>query len=87
MNFNPLQVICTQETLNAAEKARKESRPVWRVSSTVFSQVASDEILRPLGKFATPESNEKYPPIPTGNYVEQELDAINLKAPAPTSGN
>lgn len=75
--------MCTQETLEAAEKCRKEGRPAWRVSSTVFSQIASDEILRPLGKFATPETEAAYPPVPSGEYVEKELEAINLRAPSP----
>ena len=75
-------MVCTQETLDAAERARKEGRPAWRVSSTVFSQIASDEILRPLEGFATPEAVAAYPPIPSGKYVEQELEAINLRTPS-----
>jgi isopenicillin N synthase-like dioxygenase len=74
------EVVCTEETINAAEKAKTEGRPAWRVSSTVFSQIASDEILRPLDTFATPESLEAYPPTPAGKYVEEELEAINLKS-------
>jgi hypothetical protein len=75
-----LQVLCTQGTIAAANEARKQGRPQWRVSSTVFSQVASDEVLRPLGKFATPEPNVLYPATVSGQYVEDELQAINLKA-------
>jgi hypothetical protein len=78
-----LQVVCTQETIEAAEKARKEGRPAWRVSSTLFSQIASDELLRPLEKFATPEAVAAYPPMAAGKYVEEELAAINLRAPSP----
>ena len=78
-----LQVICTKETLDAADRCRKEGRPAWRVSSTVFSQIASDEIIRPLGKFATPEAEEAYPPIASGEYVQKELEVINLRAPSP----
>lgn len=72
------EVICTKDTVEAAKLARKENRPVWRVSSTVFSQIASDEILRPLGSFATEESVKDYPATPTGKYVQEELQFINL---------
>ena len=72
-------MVCTAETLEAAAKARDEGRPTWRVSSTVFSQIASDEILEPLGPFATPEAEAAYPAIPAGKYVQQELAMINLR--------
>lgn len=74
-----MQVICTPETLEAAAKARNEGRPAWRVSSTVFSQIASDEMLGPLGPFATSEAQAAYPAIPAGKYVQQELAMINLR--------
>lgn len=73
------EVLCTIETLEAAEKARREGRPVWRVSSTVFSQIASDEILRPLPPFHTEDSLRQYPSIATGKQVQEELESINLK--------
>jgi hypothetical protein len=76
-----LQVLCTQETLAAADKARAEGRPVWRVSSTVFSQIASDEVLVPLGRFAdSPGVAAAYPPTPAGQQVAAELQMINLMA-------
>lgn len=75
-----VQVLCTEGTIQAAKLAAEEKRPQWRVSSTVFSQIASDEILRPLGKFATAEAKAAYPETISGQYVEQELEAINLKA-------
>lgn len=39
-----LQVVVTEQTLAAAEAARAAGRPTWRISSTVFSQIASDEV-------------------------------------------
>jgi hypothetical protein len=80
--LNLLQVVCTRETIEAADRARKEGRPAWRVSSTVFSQIASDEIMKPIA-FATPEALAAYSPVPSGKYVEQELEAINLRTPSP----
>ena len=78
-------MVCTEDTLAAVEKARRHDaskNPLWRVSSTVFSQIASDEILRPLGHFATPQALAAYPAMASGEYVERELEAINLRAPS-----
>ena len=66
-------MICTEETLAAMEKARIEGRSLWRVSSTVFSQLASDEVLRPLKPFQNEGSIEKYPPMPVGTFVETSI--------------
>ena len=43
-------------------------------------QVASDQILRPLGVFASPETEQLYPPTLAGQFVQAELEAIRLKA-------
>ena len=74
------EVICTKETIAAKEAAMKEDKSTWRVSSTVFSQLASDEVLRPLPCFAQsdPDIDKKYPPIAVGQFVESELKYINL---------
>lgn len=71
----------TDETLAAIEQANRSGKlGIWRVSSTVFSQIASDEILQPISPlFATPEAKTRFPPIACGVYVQQELEAINLK--------
>lgn len=73
------EVVCTPDTLAAADKARQEGRPLWRVSSTVFSHIASDVILEPLGRFASPHTCGQYPPTPAGLYVQQELKTIKLR--------
>lgn len=73
------EVVCTAETLAAADAARNASRPLWRVSSTVFSHIASDVVLEPLGQFGTPALCEMYPPTPAGLYVQQELKTIKLR--------
>ena len=72
-------MVCTEEALEAARRALSEGRPPWRVSSTVFSHVASDELLHPLGAFATPQALAAYPPTPAGEQVQRELEAINLR--------
>jgi hypothetical protein len=66
-------------TAQAIERQKEEQRPLWRISSTLFSHVASDNTLQPLGKFAETEgAMDKYPPILTGKQVEDELKFISL---------
>lgn len=45
----------------------------------LFAHIASDAVLKPLGHFAESPLASKYPPICTGEFVEQELSVINLK--------
>ncbi len=74
-----VQVVCGEDTIAAVAAAAVEGRPLWRVSSTTFSQIASDEVLQPIGRFAVPESVGAYPPTAAGLYVQRELEAINLR--------
>jgi hypothetical protein len=73
------EVVVCSETLSAIQKAQAENRSLWRVSSTLFSHIASDVILEPLGDFKKYDSTGKYPPTYTGDQVRKELEAINLK--------
>lgn len=57
------EVIYTKEVEAKKNEAIKEGRIPWRVSSTLFSHVAYDVVLQPIGKFLTPETQKKYPPI------------------------
>ncbi len=48
------EVVVTEETLSAVHRAREAGRPLWRVSSTLFTHVASDKVsirrrFNPLG--------------------------------------
>ncbi|KAI7836680.1 hypothetical protein COHA_009456 [Chlorella ohadii] len=70
------EVICTEETLVAAQRAAAEGRPTWRVSSTI----ASDVVLQPLGRFAGAPGAAAYPATPAGRQVADELAMINLRA-------
>mmetsp|Transcript_27241 Transcript_27241/g.53566 ORF Transcript_27241/g.53566 Transcript_27241/m.53566 type:complete len:368 (-) Transcript_27241:121-1224(-) len=72
------EVVVADATLAAIEKAKAEKRSLWRVSSTLFSHIASDNILEPIGKFSTPEALKKYPPTKAGHQVQKELDHIKL---------
>lgn len=75
--------------MKALEKAKSEGRSLWRVSSTLFSNIASgtkrnisnslmnkDAELKPLGSFETKEALQQYPPILAGDQVEDELRKI-----------
>jgi isopenicillin N synthase-like dioxygenase len=42
------EVIVTERTQAAAAAARAAGRSTWRVSSTLFSHIASDVVLQPL---------------------------------------
>jgi hypothetical protein len=75
------EVVVTPETLKTIEKRREEGRSLWRISSTLFSHIASDVILQPLAHFAdAPGAAAEYPPKPAGVQVADELAAINLGA-------
>jgi isopenicillin N synthase-like dioxygenase len=74
------EVIVTQKTLEQVERARALGRPLWRISSTLFSHVASDNNLRVL--YGTQEekriAQEKYNDILAGDFVSRELEYIKL---------
>ncbi|KAL8262449.1 hypothetical protein R6Q59_023798 [Mikania micrantha] len=73
------EVVVTKSTRNAIEAAKKENRSLWRVSSTLFSNVASDAVLKPMGHFAKSPLAVNYPAMYAGEYFEKELSVINLK--------
>ena len=76
------EVVVTDDTLRAVERAKAAGRPLWRISSTLFCHVGSDNELKPLGQFATAAGSEevaaKYPPILAGLQVHRELESIKL---------
>ena len=80
------EVLHTPEAVTAAEAAREAGRSTWRVSSTLFAHVASDQILRPLGHFANRGDDGGYPPTPAGEYVESELSVIKLRRSSASAG-
>lgn len=72
------EVVVTPGTVDAIAAAKAAGRSLWRISSTLFSHIASDVLLAPLERFATPEALAAYPPMLTGEHVAAELAAINL---------
>ena len=72
------EVVVTDATVAAIERARRDGRSLWRISSTCFAHFASDGVLEPIGRFAALPSAAEYPPIKVGAQVAAELAAINL---------
>eukprot|EP01135_Chromosphaera_perkinsii_P002159 Nk52_evm93s217 gene=Nk52_evmTU93s217 len=76
------EVVVTDRTIEAIEKAKQEGNSLWRVSSTVFQHIASDQKLRPLTEFGFKANDELYPELCAGEQVSRELSALQLKKPA-----
>ncbi|GAX84440.1 hypothetical protein CEUSTIGMA_g11860.t1 [Chlamydomonas eustigma] len=73
------EVVVNEDTIKGVLEAKAAGRPLWRVSSTVFTHVASSKTLMPLDRFATSSSLLLYPPTLAGVQVQQELEALKLK--------
>jgi len=74
------EVIVTEKTVQQVEKAKEMEKPLWRISSTLFSHVSSDSLLTVL--YGTEEekriSREMYKDILAGDHVNNELKYIKL---------
>jgi isopenicillin N synthase-like dioxygenase len=68
------EVIVSENTRRVIEEKKKANKSLWRVSSTLFSHLRSDDWLEPLPQY----SNEEYPRIKVGDQVQQELQNIKL---------
>ncbi len=77
------------ETVETIEQRRALGQSLWRVSSTLFSHIASDQELKPLeggpwgeGGAENDDDNDgkkkKFPPVLAGDQVMEELRAIKL---------
>ncbi|KAL1523880.1 hypothetical protein AB1Y20_018799 [Prymnesium parvum] len=72
------EVVVTEETIKARDLWRERQRPTWRVSSTLFSHIASAQVLKPLGRFADEPTAANYPPTTAGDQVMSVLKKIEL---------
>lgn len=80
------EVVYTQDVHDLVQKIKTENvnlpedqkKILWRVSSTLFSQIRQNVLLEPIGKYRNENSIKKYPPILTRDQVANELKAINL---------
>lgn len=73
------EVVVNERTLDVIEQRKAANKTLWRVSSTLFSQIASDQLLQPIGKFANAPRAKNFPPMLTGHQVQRELEAIALQ--------
>lgn len=72
-------MIVSEETINVMNRKKEEGASLWRVSSTLFSAIASDHLLQPLDKYRNATTLEKYPPILTGHQVTLYNDFDNTR--------
>ena len=72
------EVVCDQNTMNTIYWEKGNPRPLWRVSSTMFTHLKSDKMLKPLEPYLNEESEVEYPEIPVGEQVRKELDRVKL---------
>ena len=85
------EVVVNNATMDAIATAQAEGKSLWRISSTMFSHIASDVLLEPLQGVhssslpggqaddgALEAARRAYPPILAGDMVSAELAAINL---------
>jgi len=73
------EVLVNKSTSKVIDAKKAKGESLWRVSSTCFGHIASDQVLQPLAPFNSPEAVEKFPAIKAGNQVIAELKAIALK--------
>jgi hypothetical protein len=72
------EVVVSSATCKVIEAKKAKGESLWRVSSTCFGHIQSDQLLTPLAPFDTPEAKQQYQAIKTGHQVQQELKAIAL---------
>ena len=78
------EVVVTEETAPAIMAEITAGKTPWRVSTTLFVHVRSDELLQPMSSFATGDALAAYPPIEAGQHVMDELKLLGLAAQEPS---
>lgn len=72
------EVVVNKATRKVIEAKQAKGESLWRVSSTCFGHIASDQVLQPLAPFDSPEAKAKFPAIKAGKQVLEELKVIAL---------
>lgn len=72
------QVVVNEKTLAAIEDAKAAGHSLWRISSTFFAHIASDELLEPVVGLTDAVRSDLYPSRLAGELVQEELKAIGL---------
>jgi isopenicillin N synthase-like dioxygenase len=63
------EVVVNERTKKVIDDKRAKGESLWRVSSTLFGHMQSDQVLQPLPPFDTQEAKNKWQPIKTGLMV------------------
>ena len=63
------EVVISPLTAKVIKDKKENGGSLWRVSSTLFGHIQSDQVLEPLAPFNTPEACAKYAPVFTGDMV------------------
>ena len=75
------EVIYTDQTKAAMQKAEAEGRSTWRISSTMFTHFRCDTDCSPMSELSHLYSHEdaaKYPKMTAFDILMTELDATNM---------
>lgn len=72
------EVVVNEQAVAAKEAAAAAGRSLWRISSTLFGHIASNEDLAPVAHFKNEPNAASYPSITAGEQVLAELKAISL---------
>lgn len=72
------EVVVTEEVCQRAILDQQDGPTPWRVSSTLFGHITSDEVLEVLHPFITDGAVERYPRMDAGEQVLREIRAIEL---------
>lgn len=71
------EVVINSDTTKVISQRKEQGKSLWRVSSTLFGHIQSDQMLEPLHHFRNEISEQKFPPILAGNQVSM-LTHFNL---------
>jgi hypothetical protein len=64
------EVVISSDTIKAIDRRKDQDNfSLWRISSTLFGHIQSDQMLEPLPPFANLFSSKIYPPIRAGDQV------------------
>lgn len=72
------EVVVSKDITRIIAERKAANKSLWRVSSTLFGHIQSDQILEPLGQFKTEDSLNKFPPILAGDQVTAATDSSAL---------
>lgn len=73
------EVVATEELARrVADACATGDEQPWRVSTTLFGHMNSDDMLEPLGLFADSPHAANYPPMRVGDQVAREINRLQL---------